>query len=436
MDMLQEYRYKLAQFWRRSLTFRIVGSLTAFVLTALLVILPLRAQQPVVLSILIPAPDVAPFPPLIKEFEQQNPGIKINIVEGPNSSNLVEDLYSSAFLLGDSPYDLLNMDITWVPKFAAAGWLQDISNILPQGELAKFLQGDIEGGRYKGKLYRLPYRTDVGMLYYRSDLLQQAGLKPPETFSDLIQASKTVQGKDAAQWGYVWQGRQYEGLSAMFTEVLQGNGGFWINPQTNEVGLDRPESIDTVKFLVSTIQQGISPPGVNTYIEEDTRRLFQNGNTLFMRNWPYAWDLLNKEDSPVRGKVGIKPMVRAANERSGACQGGWGLGISSTTRHPEEARKVVQFFTSPESQKKLAIAGAYLPTRRELYNDRELLQRYEYFPLILRILENPALRPPIAQYAQASDILQRYLNATLSGQISPEDAMRSAARETRSLLGA
>ncbi|MBW4440337.1 MAG: ABC transporter substrate-binding protein [Plectolyngbya sp. WJT66-NPBG17] len=436
MEMLQEYRYRFVQFWRRSLTFRMVSSFVAFALTALLIVLPLRAQQPVVLSILIPAPDVKPFPPVIAEFERQNPGVKINIVEGPNASNLVEDLYSSAFLLGDSPYDLLNMDITWVPKFAAAGWLQDISDILPQAEFAKFLQGDIEGGRYKGKLYRLPYRTDVGMLYYRSDLLQQAGLKPPETFQDLLQASKTIQGKNAAQWGYVWQGRQYEGLSAMFTEVLQGNGGFWINPQTNEVGLDRPESIDTVKFLLSTIQQGISPPGVNTYIEEDARRLFQSGNTLFMRNWPYAWDLLNGKESPVQGKVGIKPMIRAADARSGACQGGWGLGISSTTRHPQEARKVVQFFTSPEIQKQLSIAGAYLPTRRDLYSDRELLQRYEYFPLILKILENPALRPPIAQYAQASDILQRYLNATLSGQLSAEDAMRSAARETRTLLGA
>lgn len=436
MEMLQEYRYRFVQYWRRSRTFRIISSLVAFSLTALLIVLPLRAQQPVVLSILIPAPDVKPFPPVIAEFERQNPGIKINIVEGPNASNLVEDLYSSAFLLGDSPYDLLNMDITWVPKFAAAGWLQDISDILPQSELDKFLQGDIEGGKYKGRLYRLPYRTDVGMLYYRSDLLQQAGLKPPETFQDLIQASQTVQGKNAAQWGYVWQGRQYEGLSAVFTEVLQGNGGFWINPQTNEVGLDRPESIEVVKFLVSTIQQGISPPGVNTYIEEDTRRLFQSGNTLFMRNWPYAWDLLNGNESPVRGKVGIKPMVRAPNERSGACQGGWGLGISSTTRHPQEARKVVQFMTSPEIQKQLSIAGAYLPTRRALYNDKELLQRYEYFPLVLNVLENPALRPPIAQYAQASDILQRYLNAVLSGQSSPEQAMQAAARETRSLLGA
>lgn len=435
MEMLQEYRHKFVQYWRRSLTFRMVSSIVAFSLTALLIVFPLRAQQPVVLSVLIPAPDVKPFPPVIAEFERQNPGIKINIVEGPNASNLVEDLYSSAFLLGDSPYDLLNMDITWVPKFAAAGWLQDISDIIPQSELAQFLQGDIEGGRYKGKLYRLPYRTDVGMLYYRSDLLQQAGLKPPETFQDLIQASKTVQGKNAAQWGFVWQGRQYEGLSAVFTEVLQGKGGFWINPQTNEVGLDRPESIDTVKFLVSTIQQNISPPGVNTYIEEDTRRLFQSGNTLFMRNWPYAWDLLNSDDSPVRGKVGIRPMVRAPNERSGACQGGWGLGISSTTRHPEEARKAVRFFTSPEIQKQLSIAGAYLPTRRALYNDQELLQRYEYFPLVLKILENPALRPPIAQYAQASDILQRYLNAVLSGQSSPEAAMQAAARETRSLLG-
>lgn len=433
MNILELIKRNLAQ-WRHSRIFRVVSLVSAFALTALLVILP-ALSQPVVLTFIMNAPEVEPFRPIIKDFEQQNPGIRLNMIEGPNASNLVEDLNTSAFLLGSSPYDLINMDITWVPKFAAAGWLKDMSDLVSQEELAKFLPGDINGGRYKEGLYRLPWRTDAGLLYYRKDLLQQVGLQPPETFSDLTQASKTLQQENAARWGYVWQGRQYEGVAAMFIEVLQGNGGFWVNPETNEVGLDKPQAIDALKFLVSTIQQGISPPGVITYQEDEARRLFQSGNTVFMRNWPYAWALLNADDSPVKGKIGIKPMVHAPNLKSAACQGGWGWGISSMTKHPQEAWKVVQYFTSPEVQKKLILNTGYLPSRRALYNDADLLAKYEFFPLILPALESGALRPPIAQYAQASDILQRYLSATLSGRVNAEDAMKSAASETRSLLG-
>jgi len=435
MEILELIRRNLTQLWRRSRWFRSLSLVTAFTLGALLIVLPVRSQ-PVVLTFLMNAPEVPPFRPIIREFEQKNPGIRINMVEGPNASNLIEDLNTSSFLLGGSPYDLINMDVTWVPKFAAAGWLKDLTGLISQEELSQFLPGDINGSRYQDKLYRLPWRTDAAVLYYRTDLLDRAGLKPPETFADLTQASKTLQDKKAAQWGYVWQGRQYEGISAMFVEVLQGNGGFWVDPQTKQVGLDQLKAIAALKLLQSTIQQNVSPGGVVNYMEDDARRLFQSGNTAFMRNWPYAWKLLNADDSPVKGKVGIQTMIHAPGLSSASCLGGWGWGIASTSQHPQEAWKAVQFFTSLETQKKLILGTGYLPSRRALYDDRDLLAKYDFFPLVLKALETPALRPPIAQYAQASDILQRYLSAALSGRINAEDAMQSAAKETRTLLGA
>lgn len=392
------------------------------------------AQQPITLTFLMNAPEVEPFRPVIEEFHRQNPGIRLNMIEGPNASNLVEDLNTSAFLLGSSPYDLVNLDVTWVSKFAAAGWLQPLDEHFSKAELAEHLQADIEGGRYQGKLYRVPWRTDAGMLYYRKDLLAQAGISPPETFADLMKASKTLQEKDLARWGYVWQGRQYEGVVAMFVEVLEGFGGFWVNPDTQEVGLDKPEAISALKFLVETIREGVSPGGVTTYQEDEARRLFQSGGTVFMRNWPYAWALLNAEDAPTRNKVGIQAMVHTSGEESGACLGGWGWGISSTTPHFKEALQVVKYFTSPEVERQLILNTGYLPSRPALYQDPELLSRYEFFPLVLEVLQNAVLRPQIAQYAQASDILQRYLSAALTGRSNPENALRSAARETRTLL--
>jgi len=394
------------------------------------------AQQPVTLRLLMPAPDVPPLrDAMIQAFQEENPGIRIEIIEGPNATNLIEDLYTSAFLLGDSPYDLINMDVIWTPKFAAAGWLIDLTDRVSEAELATFSPVDVEGGKYDGKLYRMPMRSDAGVLYYRKDLLDQAGFDPPETFDDLMTISKALQEDDTIPWGYVWQGRQYEGLVAMFMEVLQGYGGYWVNPETEEVGLDRPETIQAINFLRSTIREGISPPGVTTYQEEDTRRFFQSGQAAFLRSWPYVWPLANEAGSPIQGKVGIQPMVHQPGQESGGCLGGWGMGISKTTRHPEEAWKAIQFFTSLEPQKEFILNSGFVPSIRELFSDPDVLAKYSHYPDLLKVVDSAVLRPPIAQYAQASDILQRYLSAALTDRLSPEQAMRSAAAETRRLLG-
>lgn len=423
----QSFQRSLSQRWRL---------LVIAIVTCVSVVLysVIALSQPVRITMLTSALDAAQERHIIEAFEAENPGIQVDVIEGPNASNLIEDLYTSSFLLGASPYDLIMMDTIWLPKFAAAGWLLDLSDRVGSADLSDFLPAHIEGSRYEDKLYRMPIRSDAGLLYYREDLLGQIGAEPPETFNDLIQTSQKLQNSGAAPWGYVWQGRQYEGLSAMFLEVLVGSGGFWINPDTLEVGLDRPETVEAIDFLRNTLSQNVSPPGVTTYQEEEARRLFQSGGAVFMRNWPYALPLINGEESEIAGKVGIKPMVHAPNQQSAGALGGWGLGIARSSAHPDEAWKLVEFYTSAESQRQLALRNGYLPTRRAIYTDSQVVQKYPYFPDMLEVAESAVLRPPIAQYAQASDILQRYLSAALTNRMNPEDAMRSAAEETRALL--
>jgi multiple sugar transport system substrate-binding protein len=393
------------------------------------------SQQPVTISFLVRAVEADQLQELVEEFEAQNPDIRLNVVRGPNASNAVEDLYTSSFLLGDSPYDLIFADIVWIPKFASAGWLADLSDRVNEAELSAFLEADIKAGEIDGGLYRMPFRSDVGMLYYRTDLLAEGGFNPPETFQDLVEISRALQEKGLVDWGYVWQGLQYEGLAAGFTEILAGHGAFWIDPESREVGLDQPEAIAAVEFLRQVIESGVSPPGVTNYLEEDTLRVFRNGNAAFLRNWPYVWPEVNREESQIRGKVALKPMVHAPGYASGACQGGWGFGLSATTAHPDEAWRVIQFFTSEVVQRQFVLDYGYVPSRRSLFTDAEIVAKYDHYPKLLEVAETAVLRPPIGQYAQASDILQRYLSAAITGQMSSDVAMQRAAGETRRVLG-
>jgi multiple sugar transport system substrate-binding protein len=422
------------RFWQHWWKFLLLGLLMLGVVT-----LPIAySQEPVTLRVLMTAPDTPPWRDYLADvLNTQQHRIRVEVVEGPNSPNLIEDLYTTAFLLGNSPYDLVYMDVTWAPKFAAAGWLRDLTEDFSTQDLAGFSPQDMEGGKYNGRLYRVPVRSDTGVLYYRRDLLEAAGLSPPRTLEELVAIAKILQQRGDVRWGYLWQGRQYEGSTAMFVEIMQGFDGFWIDPQTLEVGLDQPEVIRAVDFLRSTIAEGVSPPGVTTYVEEDTRLIFQNGDAAFLRSWPYVFPLANQPDSAIRGKFGMMPMVGSeTSSRRGSCLGGWGLGIAKTSKHPQEALEAIRFLTGAVVQKPYILKTGYVPSQRSLFTDPEVVATYDHYPTLKAIADQAILRPPIAQYAQATDILQRYLSAAITNQLTAEQAMQAAARETRLLLDA
>ena len=356
------------------------------------------------------------FRDIIERFNKAHPQTSVRLVEGPPSTDTREDMYSTAFLAGGSGYDIVYCDVIWVPKFAAAGWLLDLTDRLLPADRDDFLPADLEAGRYGGRLYRIPAFTDAGLLYYRKDLVP----RPPETFEELVGAASEFQNSDRV--GYLWQGKQYEGLVTNYLEILWGYGGEWISPD-GRVLLDRPEALDALRFLKSSIGT-ISPQGVTTYSEEETRNLFQRGRSVFLRNWFYVWALAGRPDSDVQGKVGFIPMVHAAGAKPSATLGGWGFAVSRLSKNPDAAWEFVQFATRPEQLQELYSKAGRIPARKSLVPEQ-----------FQEIVRNAKARPRIPEYAQASDILQRWLSAALTGTVSPEDALRKAAQETRAVVG-
>jgi len=296
---------------------------------------------------------------LIDEFQDLHPAVRVRLIEGPAPTNTREDMYSTSFLSGTTGYDIVYSDVIWTPKFAAAGWLLDLTGRLTPADTDDFLPVALNAGSYKGRLYRIPAFTDAGVLYYRKDLVPQ----PPETFDELVRFSN--QFRTGERWGFLWQGKQYEGLVTVYLEMLWGHGGDWIDAETREVFLDRPEALQALEFLKQTIGT-ISPPAVTTYIEEDTRNLFQNGRAVFLRNWPYVWTLMKESPMRAEDRVGMAPVVHAPGIRGAATLGGWGFAISRYTRNPEAAWQFVEFLTRPEQLMKVQSRMGRIPARKSL----------------------------------------------------------------------
>ena len=371
----------------------------------------------------------------IAESFRATRGVSVDLVEGPNATDLRESQYTAALLAGDDSFDLVYMDVTWASKFASAGWLVPLDDLLTDDDLEGLLPEAVAAGRYRGRLYRVPVRTDVGLLYYRRDLLEAAGLAPPRTFSELLDAARALQSPPQT-WGFLWQGSQYEGLVCVFLEVLHGFGGFWVDEKTSEVGLDQAPALAALEFLRRCrSEERISPPGVTSLKEDESRRLFQDGRAVFLRNWAYVFRLAQAPDSPVAGKIGVQLMVHAPGSSGGATLGGWGFGISRFSRRPRLAAEFIRHAVSLEAQRLLCRDTGYAPALAAAYRDPELLAANPLLSEIRRIHASAVARPAIPRYALASDILQRHVSACLAGLAPADRALAEAARETRLLVG-
>ncbi len=397
--------------------------------------LALARARRVTVGVLMPAPFADATAELVQQFNRDHRSVQIAVSRGPLDTEALSDLAISSLLLGDAPYDLLLMDVTWTPKYAAAGWLEPLEPLLGDQALAGMAPGAQAGNAFAGHLWRLPLLADMGLLYWRTDLMAAA----PRTTTELETIARGLQRRGAVSWGYVWQGRQYEGLSCVFLEVLRGFGGQWLQHdagQAPQPALQSPEAIAAANWLSGLVRQGITPRAVATVSEAEALQIFGAGEAAFMRNWPYAWRELTRPGSAVAGRVGVAPLVAAPGEQAAATQGSWGFSLLKGSRHPREAAEVLRWFTSEAVGRQLAIRYGYTPVWTSLLEDPSLEAALPLLPALRQGLLHAELRPLTPVYAQLSDALQRQLSALLSDDQPAALAMARAQRQSALILQA
>lgn len=350
---------------------------------------------------------------IIGRFHGRHPEIKIHYIAGPWSTDERQNMYIRSFLSGD-PFELVYMDVIWTAKFAEKGWLLPLDKWSPPEKQKEFLPGDIEAGNYKGHFYRMPVRSDAGVLYYRKDLLP----KPPRTWHEFEEICRKY-SRPPDFYGIVFQGMQYEGLVCNYLEYFWGAGGTVLDKEGN-VRLEAPENVMALKFMKKIIDEDWAPKSVITFQEQHSLEFFQKGKALLMRNWPYAWKILN--DSPLRGKIGIAPFIHKAGLEPASTLGGWGLGIAHVIQHPEAAWKFIEFVTSSEAQKILHRKRGAVPSRKALFKDEEILKESPHYKELYNVLLRARPRPVHPDYSKMSAVLQKHVSAVLVGIERPQEA--------------
>ena len=368
-----------------------------------------------------------PIPGLLREFEAAHPGVRVRSEALPWASDDQHQLYVINLEGGSAGFDVMMLDCIWVPEFARAGWLLDLTAEVSAEELRAHFPSTVENATWNGRIWALPWNMNVGLLYYRADLLARHGLTPPATWDELVRAVEIIRGaeRDPKLEGYVWQGKQYEGLAVNVLEAMWANDASLLGPD-GSVFPDEARAREALSHLRSLIDRGISPRWVTAGDEELSRRAFGDGRAVFLRNWPYVLDLVEAPDSPVRGRVGIAPLPGRTRATAGrGSTGGSHLGISRHTRNPAAALALARFMTSERAQR-LMLAGTLYPTRTALYQAPDLVARHPRLPEIQRLMFTGRPRPVTPHYLLLSTTLQPEFSAVLTGIKAPDRAIREA----------
>jgi multiple sugar transport system substrate-binding protein len=364
------------------------------------------------------------LPPLITDWNVLHPDQRVTLIYLPAASNdqlaqLVANLAAKSDV-----YDVIDMDVIWTARFASQGWIIPIQpNQFP---LSQFLKPAVQTAEYQGRLYAVPDYSNADLLYYRKDLLAQAGIKqPPATWAQLEQQAQTLAKKDSIN-GYAGTFAPYEGLTVNFASAVQSEGGSILSPDGTKVTVDSPQALDALQFLVNGFSTGWIPRQALSFEEVSSQDAFEAGQYLFLDNWPDVYSVLSAESpgNKVYGKFGVAALPGPdANHQGSSSLGGANLAISAFSQHQRTALDFIKYMTSADAERQMLVKGGFPPVLTSLYTNKALDSQFPYLPTLEQAIETARPRPAITNYDQASYVISSAVYQALTRQRTPQSAL-------------
>ncbi len=355
----------------------------------------------------------------LTEFEKQS-GHKVKLVTMPPSSSEQFSQYRLWLAAGNTDVDVYQTDIVWAPQLADQ--FVDLT-AAAKDVIAQHFPSVVASQTVDGKLVAMPMYTDAPAMFYRKDLLDKYGKQPPKTWKEMAETAKEIQDKERAagqkdMWGFVFQGSAYEGLTCNALEWVASAGGGHIVETNGDISINNEKAAAALEMAKSWIGT-IAPQGALAYKEEEARGVWQTGNSVFMRNWPYAYALGTGADSAIKGKFGVVPLPAGAEGQAPASTlGGWNVAVSKYSKSQDAAIELVKFLTSAETQKKRAVELSNMPTIAALYDDKDVAAAQPFMPQWKPIFETAVPRPSAATKVKYNEVSSKFWGAvhnTLSG---------------------
>lgn len=372
---------------------------------------------------------------LVDQFNATHSGdIHVTWKQTSRLSNEYYRELEKSFETGGSDIDVLSADVVWTATFSERNWVKNLSDPFFENYQADaFVPEALNSASYQNEVWGVPWYTDLGILYYRKDLLQKFKFNaPPATWTDLAIMAHTIKDANFTKYGYVFQGGNYEGGVANACEFIWNAGGevllgdFSIDAEASQAPLlmiNSQEAIQGIEDAQNLVAGGVAPANVFEYKEAEALAAFENGDAIFMRSWPGAYHRILSKETPINpADVGVAALpVSKEGNPSYSCLGGWNLMVSAFASEEEQkaAWVFIEYLTDEMQQRTLALQGGIIPSLRHLYEDEALIAQVPAIGLAKQVMPNARLRPVTPHYMDLapdiawafSESLQEHLSA-------------------------
>ena len=365
--------------------------------------------------------------PLIEKWNAEHPNEKVTFKEQTDQADQQHDDIVQHFQAKDAGYDVVDVDVVWTAEFAAKGWLQPLKDKMAI-DTGAMLKPTVDSGTYKGTLYAAPQTSDGALLYYRKDLVPT----PPKTWDEMMSMCSIAKKNNLGC--YAGQFSKYEGLTVNASEAINSAGGSVLD-KDGKPSLNTPEAKAGLENLAKAYADGNIPKEGITFQEELSRQAFQSGKLLFLRNWPYVYNLATTEgSSAVKDKLGIAP-IPGATGAGASSLGGHNLAVSVYSKNKATSLDFLKFMTSEESEKFYATQGSLAPVLGSLYTDKDLVAKLPYLPVLKTSIENAVPRPVTPFYPAVTKAIQENAYSAIKGE-KPVDTALSDMQKSIESAGA
>lgn len=362
-------------------------------------------------------------PKEVAAWNAQHPDEQVTLLDLPDSADQQRQQIIQGQQVKSDNMTVVTTDVVWTAEFAAKGYVDELP--ADKFDLTRYLPATVKSATYFDKLYGVPGDSNGGLLYYRSDLLEKAGVKPPTTWAEMKAACAEVKALPGTNDIDCYGGQfdKYEGLTVAFAEAVDSSGGSIIGAD-GQPTVDTAEAASGLNFLADSFKDGTIPKGAITWKEEESRQAFQSGELVFLRNWPYVYGLAGKTDgsSTVAGKFAVAPLPGQDGPGISSL-GGLNFAITKYGKNKATAVDFINFLASPEEQKQRALASANPPVLESLYADADMVKKFPYLPTLKNSIANAKPRPQAVQYGDVTVAIQDAVYGTLNGQTQTDAAL-------------
>jgi multiple sugar transport system substrate-binding protein len=358
------------------------------------------------------------FRQVVGLYNRSHPGVHVRLLELSTSADQQRAQLEQLEQAKSPQCDVLGIDVIWTAEFTAQGWLRDVTPAI-QARAAQFIPSTLATTKIDGRYWAVPFNTNAGLLYYNKSKIHTG----PTTWQQAYQMAKE-------SGGIAYQGRQYEGLTVDFLELLYSDHGSVLSPDGKHATIDSRQGRQVLAFMQHGIRTGAASPAVLTYMEEESRNAFQTGKVALLRNWPYVYAHAKRAHVP----FGVEPLPTFSGGRPASVLGGYNLGISSYSRNPGAALSFINFATAPAAQTKFFIASSLPAVITQVYSDPAVIKAQPFARPLLTAVENGIPRPVTPLYPQISQAISNNVYSALASGTSPQKALTDAQTQITAVL--